>query len=250
MSGTPEVEVCGTCLFDARAAEEGGADVFRLGGQVEGGSTPSLGLMRMMRKAVDIELNVVIRPIGESGIGPQAGSCTVREIEGMQHDVHLCREEGIDGIHLGIRDAAGGLDAEAMRAILSVAGELKTTFNHVFDGSPASLEQARSLGLHRVSWRGLQWEGRIRLPEEVERIEEHGRWLIAAGGDQIAVVAEVDLPLEALAGPLARVPVPAICVHHLVYDDHPSGGLVVDPRKVGMLRALLDQVSRTRQELG
>ena len=245
MSETMRIEVYGTCLFDASAAEEGGADALHLGGKVEGGSTPSLGLVRMVRKAIALDLNVVIRPPGERGMGPQDARCTAREIEAMRHDIRRCREEGVNGVILGVRDEAGGVDAEAMQALLHEAGDLQTTLDHVFDGELASLEQARELGLDRVYWKGLRWEGRIMLPEEVARREDQGRELIEAGGDRVAVLAEVNSPLEALAGPLERVPVPAIFVDQLVLDDHPfEGNRTVDPRKVRMLRDLVDQIRK------
>lgn len=236
-----QIEAYGSCLFDARSAEEGGADAFQLGGVIEGGSTPSLGLIRIVRKAIGLKLNVVIRPIGERTVGPPSGRCTAQEIEAMRYDVRLCREEGVDGIVLGVRDEAGGIDMEAMQAILAEAGDLRTTLNHVFDGSLSSMEQAKTLGLHRVYWDGLRWDGRIRLPEEIERLDQHARRLIQAGGDQVAVLADMNMPLEVLSGVLERVPLSEIYVHTLVYDDHPfQGNRTVDPRKVKMLRDVVD----------
>lgn len=237
-----QIEVYGSCLFDARSAEEGGADAFQLGGAVEGGSTPSLALIRIVRRAVGLKLNVVIRPIGERRGGVPSGRCTAQEIEAMRYDVRLCREEGVDGIVLGIMDETGGIDLEAMQAVLAEAGDLRATLNHVFDGNLSSMEQAKGLGVHRVYWDGLRWDGRIRLPEEVERLDEHARRLIEAGGDQVAVLADMNVPLEILSDTLERMPLSEIYVHTLVYDDHPfQGNRTVDPRKVKMLRDALDR---------
>lgn len=77
----------------------------------------------------------------------------------------------------------------------------------------------------------------------IERLECHARNLIETGGDQVAVLADLDMPLETLSGILARVPLSELYVYPLVYDDHPyQGNRTVDPRKVKMLRDVVDRI--------
>jgi hypothetical protein len=105
------------------------------------------------------------------------------------------------------------------------------------------MEQASALGLHRVYWDGLRWEGRMRLPEEITRLERHARRLIEIGGDHVKVLADMNMPLQVISETLERIPLSEIYVDTLVYDDHPfQGNRTVDPRKVRMLRDVADRI--------
>jgi len=65
---------------------------------LEGGVTPSAGLIGLVRKNISIGLHVIIRP--------RAGDfCyTSQEFEVMQQDVLAAKELGADGVVFGILD--------------------------------------------------------------------------------------------------------------------------------------------------
>jgi copper homeostasis protein len=57
------IEVCVDSVESAMAAEQGGADRVELcDNLIEGGTTPSAGMIKMAREHLDLGLQVIIRP--------------------------------------------------------------------------------------------------------------------------------------------------------------------------------------------
>ena len=240
MPDAATIHVYGTCLYDAQGAASGGADAFHVGGTVEGFSTPSPGLIQIVRRAFPRQLYVVIRPIGERGTGAQRGPCDRAEMSAMLSDLQICRDEGVDGVLLGVRSGDGPLDPELTGELLETAAGLRTMLA-VFDGTLTGLSQARQLGADQVLWDGLRWDGRLVLPDQLEVTAASTRELArTAAGAGPALVAWLEIQQEAMDAVLQRAPIDQFFVQELVRDDSPfAGGRTVDPRKVEHLRELL-----------
>src|SRR5437764_1601515 len=95
------IEVCVDSLASAVAAERGGAQRVELCSDLlEGGITPSLGLLQAVRAAVSLPLHVIIRPRGADFCYSDA------EFDIMRRDTELAKRAGADGVVFGILDAS------------------------------------------------------------------------------------------------------------------------------------------------
>ena len=142
------VEVCVDSMDSAIAAERGGANRLELcGSLVEGGVTPSAGLIATARQKISIGLHVMIRP--------RAGDFyySADEFEVMRRDVLMAKQLGVGGVVFGILDADANIDIQKTRALVDLARPLKVTYHRAFDMSAdlfRSLEQVMETGADRI----------------------------------------------------------------------------------------------------
>ena len=181
--GTREiiVEVGVDSLESAIAAERGGARRVELcGSLVEGGVTPSAGLIATTRQKISIGLHVMIRP--------RAGDfCyTADEFEVMRRDVLMAKQLGADGVVFGILDQDANVDIERTRSLVDLAKPLNTTYHRAFDMSAdllVSLGRVAETGADRILTSGAATtaiEGTAKLRNLVEAAS--GRMTIMACG--------------------------------------------------------------------
>lgn len=174
------VEIAANSLQSALNARYGGASRVELCADLElGGTTPSAGLIRKVRSALDIPVFVLIRPRSGDFI------YTESELEVMLEDIAFCRKAGVDGIVSGMLHPDGTIDEAALKRLLQGAAGMQFTFHRAFDVtvSPTqSLQVLRSHGVQRVLTSGQKdnaIEGRLLIRQLVE---EAGNEIIVMPG--------------------------------------------------------------------
>lgn len=175
------VEICVDSLESAIAAERGGAKRVELCSDLlEGGITPSAGLIATARKKISIALHVMIRPRGGDFFYSDD------EFDVMRRDVLMAKQLGADGVVFGLLDTDANLDVQRTRQLVDLARPLQTTYHRAFDMSAdlgRSLEQVVEVGADRILTSGgaqTAVEGSAMLRSLVDRA--NGRVVIMAGG--------------------------------------------------------------------
>ncbi|GIL93183.1 hypothetical protein Vretifemale_20580 [Volvox reticuliferus] len=177
------VEVCIDSVHGALAAQSGGADRVELcAALVEGGITPSAGLITACRKAFQGKLMVIIRPRGGDFL------YTEEEENVMQEDIRQAKVSGADGVVFGCLQSDGTVDMDATGRLLRQAQmlNLDVTFHRAFDMTPdpvQALDDLLAVGVPRVLTSGCKLtalQGADTIAELVHR--SAGRITVLAGG--------------------------------------------------------------------
>lgn len=175
-----EVEVCVDSVASAVAAERGGATRVELCSSViEGGVTPSAGLIETTKAAISIPMHVMIRPRGGDF------SYDVDEFETMRRDIALATELGANGIVFGMLNVDGTVDLPHARELAVLARPLAITFHRAFDMAAdlfRALEDLCSLGIDRVLTSGGEQTALLGQEKIAQLLRKaHGRIAIMAG---------------------------------------------------------------------
>ena len=178
-------EICVDSVAGVRAAKDAGADRVELCADLlEGGITPSLGMIRQARKLSGIDLNVMIRPRGGDFLFNDD------EFASTRADVETAKAEGADGVVIGLLTAAGEIDAARTRELVALARPLSVTFHRAFDVAAepfGALETLIELGVDRVLTSGQEPSVLEGLPLIVELTRRAGdRIVIMPGGGIMA----------------------------------------------------------------
>jgi copper homeostasis protein len=174
-------EICVDSVAGVRAAKDAGAQRVELCADLlEGGITPSLGMMRQAQKVAGIDLNVMIRPRGGDFLFNNDEFATMRA------DIETAKAEGANGVVIGLLTAAGEIDASRTRELVALARPLSVTFHRAFDVAAEPypvLEALIELGVDRVLTSGQEPSVLEGLPLIVELMKRAGdRIVIMPGG--------------------------------------------------------------------
>lgn len=178
MTSSPLLEVCVDSVEGCLAARAGGADRVELcASLVEGGTSPSGGMLAAARGASPIPMMVMIRPRGGDFLYSE------HEFQAMREDIAGARAVGARGVVLGILRPDGTVDEERTRELVDRARPLEVCFHRAFDMTRDPFEALETLvkvGVERVLTSGQEKTA----VDGLERIAE----LVRAAAGRIAVM--------------------------------------------------------------
>jgi copper homeostasis protein len=176
----PSLEVCAFGIQSCIIAQKVGAVRAELcDNPIEGGTTPSYGMIKKVREKVDIQVFPIIRPRSMNYWYDED------EWQIILEDVLICKDLACDGISVGVQKINGKVDADKMKKLVEIAYPMEVTCNRVFDAAPdpyEALEVLIQAGCKRVLTSGLAAtapEGSQLLKELV--IQANGRISIMPG---------------------------------------------------------------------
>ncbi len=175
------LEVCAYNIQSCFIAEKNGASRIELcSDPLQGGTTPSYGVIQYALNKISIPVFPMIRPRGGDFI------YDTDELAIIKKDILVCRELGCPGIATGIQLPGGHIDADNLKRIVEWAHPMAVTCHKVFDGTPdafVALEDVISAGCTRILTSGLcktALEGAKLISQLIAR--SAGRIIIMPGG--------------------------------------------------------------------
>jgi copper homeostasis protein len=227
------IEVCIDSVASAVAAERGGASRVELCSDLlEGGVTPSVGLIESVRERISIGLQVIIRP------RPGDFCYSEEETEIMRRDIEYAKTSGADGVVLGILDPAGNVDVLRTRELVELARPLNVTFHRAFDMSAdllRSLEDVAETGADRVLTSGGEQE----CSQGAEMIAR----LVEAGRGRVTIMAGGGIGHENAATIIERTGVSEI---HVGLSSPVTSPMLYRNPRVSLGKALVREYDRTQ----
>lgn len=175
------VEACVDTLLSARRAVLGGARRLELcANLVEGGTTPSSGMMSVVREETAVPIHVLIRPRGGDFL------YATDEVAVMLADIAEARRIGVAGVVIGALTADGRIDERVTRTLADAARPMAVTFHRAFDltvGALEAMEALVRLGIERVLTSGQANTALEGIPVIRELVGwSAGRVTVLAGG--------------------------------------------------------------------
>lgn len=128
MTMSPIIEICVEGVDGLVSAQRAGADRVELcAGLIEGGLTPSWGVVRQALAVATVPFHVIVRPRGGDFLYSD------HEFNGIVEDVRGLRELGVTGVVVGCLTQDGHIDEAKMNALVEAAGPLSVTCHRAFD---------------------------------------------------------------------------------------------------------------------
>jgi copper homeostasis protein len=187
----PTIEICVEGIDGLAAAQAAGADRVELcASLLEGGLTPSMGVIKQAVAVAMIPFHVIIRPRG--------GDFLYSELEflTMLDDVRTCRDMGVAGVVFGCLTTDGRVDEPRMTELVEAARPMKVTCHRAFDMTRDPEEAVEALvrcGVDRVLTSG-QRDTALEGIEILRRTHDAARGrivIMACGGLDETNIADV-----------------------------------------------------------
>lgn len=176
-----QLEIACFNVVSAFIAKENCADRIEFcAGMEVGGTTPNLEMVQRLRKALDIEMYVMIRPRGGNFV------YTESEFAQMKSDVLAAKECDVDGFVFGILNKDNSINNAQNSELVELAKPLPCTFHRAFDevsDAFQSLEDVIACGFKTILTSGQKEnavQGVERLSELVKKADN--RIIIMPGG--------------------------------------------------------------------
>lgn len=184
------LEVCVDSVESAIAAAKGGATRLELcANLIIGGTTPSPALFDAVRAAVDIPINVLIRPRFGDFLYTDA------EYDIMCREIAMFAGRGANAVVIGALTADGKLDRAKMTGMIAAAKGCRVTMHRAFDvcRDPfETMEEAIALGVDTILTSGQKANagaGRALIGKLMEKAGDRADILIG-GGVSAALIGE------------------------------------------------------------
>lgn len=148
------LEICCYNLESALIASAAGADRVELCADPgAGGTTPGIGLIKTVRRKIDIELYPIIRIRGGDFLFSD------EEFDVMLHEVEACKQAGCEGVVSGMLLSDGQVDKIHVSRLVEKAYPMGVCFHRAFDWARnpfEALEDIIELGCERILTSGQQ----------------------------------------------------------------------------------------------
>ena len=192
MSKPPfKIEICVEGVDGLVAAQNAGADRVELcASLLEGGLTPSLGVVRASLAVATIPFHVIVRPRGGDFLYSEL------EFQAMLEDVKALKELGVAGVVIGCLTAEGEIDVARTKALVDAARPLAVTCHRAFDMTRdyrAAIEALIEAGVDRVLTSGQRdtaLEG-IEILKDTQAIADGRLVIMACGALDAGNIAQV-----------------------------------------------------------
>lgn len=180
------LEICCGSAEDVLEAARGGAERVELSSNLfQGGLTPSLGTLDVIKRHTDVPVIAMVRP--------RAGgfAYTETEFEVAKADAKLLLEHGADGLVFGFLHGDGTVDLERTREMIALAEGRPCVFHRAFDVVPdwkRALDELADLGITRILTSGQRSDVFFALDTIREMIEY--------AGDRLEIMPGAGITLE------------------------------------------------------
>jgi copper homeostasis protein len=213
MSGKTIVEVCIDSAESAIAAQKGGASRVELCAALsEGGLTPSVGMIELVRKKISIGLQVMIRPRSGDFVYSDL------EFETMMRDIEVAKGLRADGVVIGVLNRDGTVDGARVKRLVDRARPLNVTFHRAFDEARdqvAAVEAIAHLGIDRILTSG----GKPSVFDGLPTVKK----LVKKSNGRIAIVAGSGITMQNVREIISQTGVKEIHVRSAVNISRPIG---------------------------
>lgn len=175
------LEICAFNIQSCFIAQRAGAGRIELcANPLQGGTTPSYGIIQYALEHIKIPVYPIIRPNGGGFVYDND------DLDIIKKDILACKELGCKGISTGVLHIDDRINASAIKQIVEWAYPMEVTFHKAFDEVPNAFEALETIigaGCTRVLTSGLHStaiEGAGLLAQLVEQAA--GRIIVMPGG--------------------------------------------------------------------